>query len=376
LRTVIESYISVTGATYAARAGDRLIGVNRAGVVTVTLPTAQLRAGRVYTVKDESGAAATNNITVATEGSETIDGSPTNVISDDYGAKHYYSNGSNWFQVPLLPGASVAHSATTGQGTDDHHAQAHSLASHSTEAHSELTGVGTDDHHAEAHTAAHASGGGDALKIDDLSGADDNTDLDFSTSAHGLVPKGTNVGDFLKDDGTWATPAGGSGAVTREGGQTTEATTTSTTAVDLLSATSLTIAAISPFIFIYNGRKTTGAAADAACGLKLNTTVTAEAISTAIHGYRGTNGNTAEAGGYKALITPRVTNYLHGALVNYSNSYTADNTHQTAHDGAGLTTEADFITAQSTSVILRGDTASASVTLGVDELQVYEYATS
>ena len=25
-----------------------------------------------------------------------------------------------------------------------------------------------------------------------------------------MVPKGTNVGDFLRDDGTWATPAGGS----------------------------------------------------------------------------------------------------------------------------------------------------------------------
>ena len=38
LRTVLESYVSVTGATYAAKAGDRLIGVNRAGTVTVTLP--------------------------------------------------------------------------------------------------------------------------------------------------------------------------------------------------------------------------------------------------------------------------------------------------------------------------------------------------
>ncbi len=31
----------------------------------------------------------------------------------------------------------------------------------------------------------------------------------FSTAAHGFVPKGTNVGNFLKDDGTWATPGGG-----------------------------------------------------------------------------------------------------------------------------------------------------------------------
>jgi len=67
----------------------------------------------------------------------------------------------------------------------------------------------TGDNAPQAHAASHQSGGGDAIKLDDLSAPDDNTDLDFSTTAHGLVPKGTNVGDFLKDDGTWAAPAGG-----------------------------------------------------------------------------------------------------------------------------------------------------------------------
>ena len=38
----------------------------------------------------------------------------------------------------------------------------------------------------------------------------DNTTNNFTTLKHGFVPKGTNVGNFLKDDGTWA--AGGSGA--------------------------------------------------------------------------------------------------------------------------------------------------------------------
>ena len=61
-RPVMEAYSNVTAATYTAKAGDRLIGVNRAGAVTVTLPTAEVRPGRVYTIKDESGAAASNNI--------------------------------------------------------------------------------------------------------------------------------------------------------------------------------------------------------------------------------------------------------------------------------------------------------------------------
>lgn len=39
----------------------------------------------------------------------------------------------------------------------------------------------------------------------------DNTTLNVSTSKHGLVPKATNTGtQFLRDDATWATPAGGS----------------------------------------------------------------------------------------------------------------------------------------------------------------------
>ena len=114
-RSVLEAYTPVTAATYTAKAGDRLIGVNRSGVVTVTLPSAQVNAGRLFTIKDESGDASTNNITVATEGSETIDGAATNVIDNDYGAKHFYSDGTNWFAVPVVT-AVVAAASTTVAG--------------------------------------------------------------------------------------------------------------------------------------------------------------------------------------------------------------------------------------------------------------------
>ena len=95
-----ETYTSVTDAAYTAKAGDQVIGVNRAGPVAITLPSAEVRPGRIYTVKDESGAAASNNITVATEGSETIDGSATNVIATNYQGVAYYSDGANWFVAP------------------------------------------------------------------------------------------------------------------------------------------------------------------------------------------------------------------------------------------------------------------------------------
>jgi len=49
------------------------------------------------------------------------------------------------------------------------------------------------------------------LKLDDLATPDDNTDLNATTTRHGLLPKlpgGTT--NFLREDGTWAAPSGGS----------------------------------------------------------------------------------------------------------------------------------------------------------------------
>ncbi len=61
------------------------------------------------------------------------------------------------------------------------------------------------------HSARHESGGGDAIKIDDLSAPDDNTDLNATTSAHGLLPKlGGGSTNFLRADGTWSAPSAGS----------------------------------------------------------------------------------------------------------------------------------------------------------------------
>jgi hypothetical protein len=48
---------------------------------------------------------------------------------------------------------------------------------------------------ATAHAADHQSGGSDPIKLDDLASPDDNTDLNASTSAHGLMAKLSNVGD-------------------------------------------------------------------------------------------------------------------------------------------------------------------------------------
>jgi hypothetical protein len=56
-----------------------------------------------------------------------------------------------------------------------------------------------------AHAARHASGGADAIKLDDLAAPDDNTDLNASTTKHGLMQKYPNTAQALKGDGSWLT---------------------------------------------------------------------------------------------------------------------------------------------------------------------------
>ena len=65
----------------------------------MTIPTAQVVAGRTIVIKDAGGNAATFNITIDTEGSEKIDGQDTFVMDDDYQATQIYSDGSNWFVI-------------------------------------------------------------------------------------------------------------------------------------------------------------------------------------------------------------------------------------------------------------------------------------
>ena len=64
---------------------------------TVTIQTSDIVAGRIFIIKDESGAAGTNNITIATQAGEMIDGMATVAITGNYGAVRLYSDGSDLF---------------------------------------------------------------------------------------------------------------------------------------------------------------------------------------------------------------------------------------------------------------------------------------
>jgi len=56
-----------------------------------------------------------------------------------------------------------------------------------------------------SHASAHKSAGADSIKLDELAAPTDNTTLDASTSAHGLMPKFPNTKAWLRGDKTWQT---------------------------------------------------------------------------------------------------------------------------------------------------------------------------
>ena len=65
---------------------------------TIDLPnTPALTAGRFYVIKDISGNASINNITINRADSATIDGATSQTINSNYGSMKLISDGTNWF---------------------------------------------------------------------------------------------------------------------------------------------------------------------------------------------------------------------------------------------------------------------------------------
>ena len=97
---VIERSLSVKRKASAVNTNtsqDTIIGVTDTSVArTVTLTDTNKVDGRVYIIKDESGWAWTNNITISPQ-SWTIDWAASVVISANYWVARVYSDGTNWF---------------------------------------------------------------------------------------------------------------------------------------------------------------------------------------------------------------------------------------------------------------------------------------
>lgn len=91
---------SLITSNYVATTSDYILRVDTTGgTVTITLPSAAtVGAGTVIIVKDASGAAVTNNITVAPNGADTIDGGTYSII-DTYASVTFVSDGTNKWLV-------------------------------------------------------------------------------------------------------------------------------------------------------------------------------------------------------------------------------------------------------------------------------------
>ena len=249
----------------------------------------------------------------------------------------------------------------------------------------------------ESHASQHQDGGTDEISIAALSGtpaaltthegaADPHTGYRLESADHSHQSTGLQGGTldaaaitagtiatarlgsgtanntvFLRGDQTWAAPAGGSGALARAGGNTTEATTTSTSAVDLLTASSLTIAALAPFRAIAVVRKTSGAAATVQVGAKINAT-----LVRSVQDWSSGN-NQAEDGYWEISQSPVLSNYGGGHIIAASRF----NPNLLHLPFSGIRPDA-----QTTDVVVVASSGSGSVTTAADELHVYSYATS
>lgn len=94
-----------------------------------------------------------------------------------------YNDLSDTPDLSNLPSAGEKQALVGSSGTPSN------LNPYVTNADSRLTNARTPTSHA----ISHQSGGSDAIKLDDLAAPDDNTDLDATTSAHGLFPKADKV---------------------------------------------------------------------------------------------------------------------------------------------------------------------------------------
>lgn len=168
----------------------------------------------------------------------------------------------------------------------------------------------------------------------------------------------------FKSDGTnWREvgrkpPAAVAAGLVLAGADTTERTTVSTSAVDLCTISGLNIAADVPFEIWVPFRKTTGAAANVYLGLKLNATTVEVPRSVSA------STNAAVSGLMKIHVGPREASYLRDAIMQSAASDFDFRTGICASD-------ADMPTAAITSVIIRGQTSNASVTLAVKNVRVY-----
>lgn len=88
---------ALASSPYTVLINDHYIGVDTTMARTLNLPAAATAgAGKIFVIKDETGGAGANNITIDPSGVETVDGAGTLVINTNYGRATILCNGTNW----------------------------------------------------------------------------------------------------------------------------------------------------------------------------------------------------------------------------------------------------------------------------------------
>lgn len=87
--------------TATASATDYYIGTDSTnGPISIRLPSATaLSDGQAYVIKDETGMASNNNVTILASGSQTIDGQNSVVLESPFASLQLYCNGANKYFI-------------------------------------------------------------------------------------------------------------------------------------------------------------------------------------------------------------------------------------------------------------------------------------
>lgn len=91
----VRDVTTITGNTTLTTANDVVLCDCSGGAITVTLPAAATRTGKMFDIKkiDSSGNAAT----IDGNGSETIDDVTTKILASQYNSVTVMSDGSEWW---------------------------------------------------------------------------------------------------------------------------------------------------------------------------------------------------------------------------------------------------------------------------------------
>lgn len=91
---------SVTTTPYTVLLSDETLAVDTSIARSIVLPTAATtNKNKKYIIKDISGSAGANNITISVTGGGNIDGAATLVISSNYGKATVVNTGTHWFTI-------------------------------------------------------------------------------------------------------------------------------------------------------------------------------------------------------------------------------------------------------------------------------------